>query len=151
MISVLHFVSWRSPINSKYYYTWTIKIYTWFLYRCLHTLAPWLLYMALCILSVAWYCVRGVGCWVLGVEYSYFGILVQLWGDNVETMSIPWQVCLWSKSLVSLTFTGLRGRREAALLSPRNETPSQQYENGPLTYVGVTTGVVRAYYNTSPP
>ena len=40
-------------------------------------------------------------------------------GDWVETQSIPWQVCLFSKSLVLLTFLKLRRRKEASLLFPR--------------------------------
>ena len=62
--------------------------------------------------------------------------------------SIHWQVCL-SKSLLSLTFAKLR-RRGSTLLFPRvvmasegkgschdcldYETPSKQYENGPIAY-----------------
>ena len=42
-----------------------------------------------------------------------------LWGGQVETHSIPWQLCLLSKSLVLLTFLKLRSRREAAFNTPR--------------------------------
>ena len=43
-----------------------------------------------------------------------------LLGDWVETLSIPWQVCLLSTSVVIPTFVKPRSRGESALLIPRS-------------------------------
>ena len=74
--------------------------------------------------------------------------------NYVKTQSIPWQVCMLSKSLVLLTFLKLRSRRETTFYFlteswwhlkgralavpishgyPEYETPPNQFENGPNT------------------